>query len=289
MAEPVDVAIIGAGGAGYPAAFLLDAAGRRVLLADPIGNLGGDCLAEGCVPSKAVREAALSYRRARYGPLASPAWDSASVWQAALQHKDAVQKQRYEQHRKELAASSVEFVAGRARVVARNEIEVETDGGEVRRVGFRDVVVATGAAPSRLPIPGAELAATSHDLFRVGADLPFPERPVIIGGGYIGVETAVMLEHLGAAPSSSSSPTSSSPGSTESSPSSWHARSAGGSVSSSAPRPPASSGPVPTSWCDTDPSRITRASKRRARCQVTWSSWQPAGPRCFQRASSTSR
>lgn len=207
MAEPIDVAIIGAGGAGYPAAFLLAAAGRRVLLADPIGNLGGDCLAEGCVPSKAVREAALSYRRARYGPLASPAGlkqpnerDSASVWQAALQHKDAVQQLRYEQHRKELGASSVDFVAGRARVVAGTEIEVETDAGEVRRVGFRDLVVATGSAPSRLPIPGAELAATSHDLFRLGADLPFPGRPVIIGGGYIGVETAVMLEHLGAAP-----------------------------------------------------------------------------------------
>ncbi|MDE3141780.1 MAG: FAD-dependent oxidoreductase, partial [Pseudomonadota bacterium] len=47
----VDVLILGAGGAGYPAAFFLARSGNSVLLVDPIGNLGGDCLAEGCVPS----------------------------------------------------------------------------------------------------------------------------------------------------------------------------------------------------------------------------------------------
>ncbi|OIQ79730.1 dihydrolipoyl dehydrogenase [mine drainage metagenome] len=46
-------------GAGYPAALFLAQAGKSALMVDPIGNLGGDCLAEGCVPSKAVREAAL--------------------------------------------------------------------------------------------------------------------------------------------------------------------------------------------------------------------------------------
>lgn len=61
----VDVVVIGAGGGGYPAAFLLDAAGRSVVMADPVGNLGGDCLAEGCVPSKAVREASVVAAQAR--------------------------------------------------------------------------------------------------------------------------------------------------------------------------------------------------------------------------------
>lgn len=205
LANPVDVAIVGAGGAGYPAAFLLAAAGRRVLMADPIGNLGGDCLAEGCVPSKAVREVALSYQRARRGPLADLAGlrapvESGSKWHDILKHKDAVQQIRYDQHRKELEASTVQFVTGRARVVGEDELEVETAAGDVRRVGFHHLVVATGSAPSRLPIPGAELAVTSHDLFRLGADLTFPQRPVIVGGGYIGVETATILEHLGAAP-----------------------------------------------------------------------------------------
>jgi dihydrolipoamide dehydrogenase len=63
--QTVDVMVIGAGGGGYPAALLLDRAGLRVAMADPIGNLGGDCLAEGCVPSKAVRQASLERARAR--------------------------------------------------------------------------------------------------------------------------------------------------------------------------------------------------------------------------------
>ena len=53
--QQADVVILGAGGGGYPAAFLLARAGLRVVMVDPIGNLGGNCLAEGCIPSKAVR------------------------------------------------------------------------------------------------------------------------------------------------------------------------------------------------------------------------------------------
>lgn len=207
MTEHADAVIIGAGGAGYPAAFLLAGAGKRVVMADPVGNLGGDCLAEGCVPSKAVREAALAYQRARSGPLAvvagvPPADGRAAgtVWQAILRHKDGVQHQRYDQHRRELAASAVRFVTGRAWVISGGEVEVTPASGAPERFTFTDLILATGSAPSRLPVPGAELAVTSHDLFRLGADLDLPARPVIIGGGYIGMETAVMLACLGAAP-----------------------------------------------------------------------------------------
>ncbi|MGN6763415.1 MAG: FAD-dependent oxidoreductase, partial [Leifsonia sp.] len=80
------------------------------------------------------------------------------------------------------------------------ETIVVESGEGVWLVGFWIFVIGTGSAPCRLPIPGAEKAVTSHDFFRLGADLPFPARPVIIGGGYIGVELASMLEHLGAKP-----------------------------------------------------------------------------------------
>lgn len=209
MIERIDIAIVGAGGAGYPAAFLLDNAGLSVMIADSIGNLGGDCLAEGCVPSKAVREGALAYERGHGGPLSSllpsaqigaAAGSTAATWRSILKHKDAVQQTRYDQHRRELASSSVNFITGPARVVSSGELEVAAAAGPSRRFAFDHLVLATGSAPSRLPVPGAELAVTSHDLFRLGADIELPERPVIVGGGYIGMEVATILAHLGATP-----------------------------------------------------------------------------------------
>lgn len=199
--EDVDVVVIGAGGGGYPGAFVLDKAGRRVVMIDPIGNLGGDCLAEGCVPSKAVREASLVRARAqRYATfgLEGPVPDVS--WPGVLAHKDRVQHIRYSQHTGELGRSTIRFHTGRAAVLSEDTVEVREAGGATQRYRFADLVVATGSAPSRLPIPGAELALTSHDLFRLGADVAFPKRPVIIGGGYIGVEVASMLHNLGAAP-----------------------------------------------------------------------------------------
>lgn len=200
-AEDVDVVVIGAGGGGYPGAFFLDRAGHTVVLVDPIGNLGGNCLAEGCVPSKAVREAGMVRARARrqefFGLAGAP---PTVAWAGVLAHKDAVQRRRYTQHEGELARSGLRLHQGTARVVGPEEVEVEVSSGEVLRYRFQDLVVATGSAPTRLAIPGAELAVTSHDLFRLGADLAFPEQPVIVGAGYIGLEVASMLEHLGARP-----------------------------------------------------------------------------------------
>ncbi|QDZ14181.1 hypothetical protein FPZ11_04785 [Humibacter ginsenosidimutans] len=110
MVERIDVAVIGTGGAGYPGAFLLGRAGRRVLMVDPIGNIGGDCLAEGCVPSKTVREFAQAFQRARRDPLArligvcdpDEDADDSVRWSEVLAHKDAVQQSRYAQHAGEI-------------------------------------------------------------------------------------------------------------------------------------------------------------------------------------------
>ncbi|MHB1593627.1 MAG: dihydrolipoyl dehydrogenase [Streptosporangiaceae bacterium] len=200
QAEDVDVVVIGAGGGGYPGAFALARAGRRVVMVDPIGNLGGDCLAEGCVPSKAVREASLvRARTARAATFGLDGRAPAVSWPAVLSHKDRVQRTRYAQHTGEIASSAIRFHTGTARVTSERMVEVSGADGP-KHYRFADLVLATGSAPTRLPIPGAELALTSHDLFRLGADLPFPGQPVIIGGGYIGVEVASMLENLGAAP-----------------------------------------------------------------------------------------
>jgi len=191
-AHDVDVVVVGAGGGGYPAAFFLDKAGRQVVMVDPIGNLGGDCLAEGCVPSKAVREASLLRARARRQGVFGLRGGAPEIdWPGVLAHKDHVQSTRYSQHSNELAGSKIRFHAGHVRVVSDNSVEVAEASGAAVRYRFTDLVLATGSAPSRLAVPGAELAVTSHDLFRLGADIGFPAHPVIVGGGYIGVDEPV--------------------------------------------------------------------------------------------------
>lgn len=196
--DQVDCLILGAGGGGYPAAFFLAKAGLSVLLVDPIGNLGGNCLAEGCVPSKAVREAALvrglADKFAAFGLHgAKPDVD----WRAVLAHKDRVQSLRYAQHSEEIALGGALFVQAEAAIASADTARLHTPDGAVYRCGFTHLLLATGSRPVRLPIPGAELTLTSHDLFRLGADLPQPRHLVIIGGGYIGVESASMLQGLG--------------------------------------------------------------------------------------------
>ena len=195
----IDVMILGAGGAGYPAAFRLAAAGLQVVLVDPLGNLGGDCLAQGCVPSKAVREAALARASAgKFELFGLHGTQPEADWVGVLRHKDRVQALRYAQHREEIAAANFRFLAGSGRILDERRVEVSTVDGDVLRYNARYLIIATGSRAHRLALPGAELAVTSHDFFRLHADLPFPTRLVTIGGGYIGLETASMLQSLGA-------------------------------------------------------------------------------------------
>ncbi|MGC9271803.1 dihydrolipoyl dehydrogenase [Acidiphilium sp.] len=195
---PIDVLILGAGGGGYPAAFFLAKAGLSVVMVDPIGNLGGDCLAEGCVPSKAVREGALARAMSRKYTYFGLNGSTPSVdWQGVLVHKDRVQNARYTQHTQEIAESSVVFHKGTGRIIGEHEAEITIDHEENLSYRFRYLIAATGSRPHILSIPGAELAITSHHLFRLGADLSMPQRLAVLGGGYIGAESASMLDHLG--------------------------------------------------------------------------------------------
>ncbi len=196
--DVVDCLVIGAGGAGYPGAIFLAKAGWRVVMIDPFGNLGGNCLAEGCVPSKAVREAAnvrmLAMRQDFFGLRGvTPEVD----WQQILAHKDRVQHTRYAQHTDETALPNLTMLKGEAELLDESTAALHLADGSTSTCRFRHLLLATGSRPVRLPIPGAEWAITSHDLFRMGANLPKPEVLAIIGGGYIGVETASMLQALG--------------------------------------------------------------------------------------------
>lgn len=199
--QQVDVITLGAGGGAYPAAFRLARAGQRVVMVDPMGVMSGHCLAEGCVPSKAVREVAERYRQARnfdrFGLTGKLGVDFAAV----MAHKDQVQRTRYAQHARELAPleGRLSLVSGRARFEDEHTVVVETGHGE-ETYRANHIIIATGSEIFTPPLPGADLCLNSHDLYALKPNIDtLPERLVVIGGGYIGLETATFLRAFGTA------------------------------------------------------------------------------------------
>ncbi|MEY8016243.1 dihydrolipoyl dehydrogenase [Mycobacterium servetii] len=196
--DNVDVLTIGAGGGGYPAAFRLAAAGRRVVMVDPKGVMSGNCLAEGCVPSKAVREIAHHLLRHRRFQKSGLHGDVSVDYSEVVAHKDQVQTRRYEQHDAELrAAPNVALLTGTARIEDPHTVAVDTPEG-LRRFTARNIIVASGSDISVPPIPGLEHCLSSRDLYALHPSLStLPSSMLVIGGGYVGLETASFFSAFG--------------------------------------------------------------------------------------------
>jgi dihydrolipoamide dehydrogenase len=194
-----DVVTIGAGGGAYPAAFRLAKSGRRVIMVDPKGVMSGNCLAKGCVPSKTMRQAAYLARQARQADGHGFSGDLMPDYERIVAYKDSVQERRYRQHARELreAGARLSLLKGTASFVDPHVVAVETEDGEVR-IRAANIIIASGASVSLPPIQGVELCVTSHDFYALNPGVRrLPESVVVIGVGYIGLETATLLNELG--------------------------------------------------------------------------------------------
>ncbi|MGC8570551.1 MAG: dihydrolipoyl dehydrogenase [Caldivirga sp.] len=202
-ASKYDVVVIGGGGGGYHGAFELSKGGYNVLLVDDKGNLGGNCLYEGCIPSKAVSVSLYLLEKLR-GILRSVGNNDVEkirlLWENLIDHKDNVQYTRYLQHIREIKEhGNVDFVKGIARIIDNHKVLVESiDGSWSKEVEGKYLLVATGSLPIKIPVPGVELTLGSQELFGYRTKFRrIPSDVVIIGGGYIGVEVASVLSGLG--------------------------------------------------------------------------------------------
>jgi dihydrolipoamide dehydrogenase len=197
--DDIDVLTVGAGGGGYPGAFRLAAAGRRVVMVDPKGVMSGNCLAEGCVPSKAVREVAHHLLQQRRFEKSGLHGEVRVDYSEVVAHKDQVQIRRYEQHDAELrAAPNITLVTGTARIEDPHTVAVDTPEG-LRRFKARNIIIASGSDISVPPIPGLEHCLNSRDLYALRPSLStLPASMLVIGGGYVGLETASFFAAFGA-------------------------------------------------------------------------------------------
>ena len=195
-----DVLVIGGGPGGTPAAMALASAGRKVLLVEKGGGLGGTCLFEGCIPSKILRESAQRLSAIRHSDdfgLHVPKGEIDIDWHAIMERKAAILKRRSEgalQNTRQLPTLSVQF--GSAALLGPRRARIVSDGGEPEEVAFTDAIIATGSVPHLLPIEGIDLpqVITSEQLLDVQRP---PERLIVIGAGPIGVEMAQIFAAFG--------------------------------------------------------------------------------------------
>ena len=182
-----DNIIIGAGPGGYELAAALAEKGESVTVIEK-SDLGGTCLNRGCIPTKSLCASANAVLDAAFAPRLGVNVGPVSVdFDSVIARAGNV----VEGLREGVGAllGKCEVVKGEAAFVAPRCVKVAGEEYTAKRI-----VVATGSAPSALPIPGADLAITSDEALWLDK---LPASMVIIGGGVIGMEFASIFAALG--------------------------------------------------------------------------------------------
>lgn len=188
---PSDVVVLGGGSAGYATALRAAQLGLDVVLVES-GKLGGTCLHNGCIPTKALLHAAELADGAREGERFGIRSTFDGVDMAGVNsYKDGVVAGLYKGLQGLVASRGITYVQGHGRLVGPDTVEV--DG---TRYTGRHVVLATGSYSRTLP--GLEIGGrviTSDQA--LGLDR-VPSSVVVLGGGVIGVEFASVWRSFGA-------------------------------------------------------------------------------------------
>jgi dihydrolipoyl dehydrogenase len=192
-----EVLVLGSGPGGYTAAFRAADLGKKTVLVERYGSLGGVCLNVGCIPSKALLHAArviaetkeMSEHGIVFGPPAIEAGKLAA-WKESVVGRLT----------KGLAALAkqckIEVVQGVGSFASPNELSVAINDGGPITVVFEKAIIAAGSEPVQIP-------GWPHDDPRVIDSTSalqlsaIPSRLLVIGGGIIGLEMATVYHELG--------------------------------------------------------------------------------------------
>jgi dihydrolipoamide dehydrogenase len=188
--------VIGAGPGGYPCGIRLGQLGVKTLVIER-ENWGGVCLNVGCIPSKALINASHRYQEIRHADdLGFVVKGEVGIDVAKLQAwKQTVVDKLTGGVRTLLKANKVDMLHGNARLVAANTVEVDTGEGK-RKITADAIVIATGSSP--IEVKGFSFAdGPILDSTKALALPEIPKRMVVIGGGYIGLETGGVYARLG--------------------------------------------------------------------------------------------
>jgi dihydrolipoamide dehydrogenase len=188
----VEALVIGAGPGGYVAGIRLGQLKKKALVVEK-DKPGGICLNVGCIPSKALINASKIFDKIRHGADIGILADNPRVDMAKMQSwKGEVVSKLTGGVKTLLKANGCDYRTGVARFVSRNTVELVAPDGKGKTIITADhIVIATGSRP--IEIPGFKFDG-NRIVDSTGA-LDFaavPEKLVVIGGGYIGIEIGTL-------------------------------------------------------------------------------------------------
>lgn len=189
-----DIAVLGGGPGGYPAAIRAAQLGKSVALIEA-KELGGTCLNRGCIPSKALIAGAEFIGRLKDAEefgihISNMRFD----FNHLAQHKDRVVLKMRTGLEGLIASNKISLLRGFGKLVSRNEIKVT--GQDHSSIIADKIIIATGSEPRNIPAFPFDYERI-HDSTSLLALTELPKKILIIGGGVIGCEFASLYAHLG--------------------------------------------------------------------------------------------
>jgi dihydrolipoamide dehydrogenase len=198
MADHYDVVVIGAGPGGYVAAIRAAQLGLKTACVESRSTLGGTCLNIGCIPSKALLQSSEKFVEvgrdlAEHGvKVGEVSLDLAAM----MGRKDKVVTTLTRGVEFLFRKNKVDWIKGRGRITAPGRVTVAADG-KTQEIEATSIIIASGSEST--PLSGIEIdeerivsSTGALALDRV------PDRLVVIGGGYIGLELGSVWQRLGA-------------------------------------------------------------------------------------------
>ncbi len=189
MTYDYDLFVIGAGSGGLASSKRAASYGAKVAIAEN-DLVGGTCVIRGCVPKKLMVYASTFSHL--YEDAIGYGWspvESSFDWEKLVTTVDTEVRRLSQLHISFLEKAGVELISGYAKFIDSHTVEV----GDKKYTAAK-ILIAVGGEAHRIEIPGIEHAITSREIFLLKEQ---PKRLAILGGGYIGVEFACIMNGLG--------------------------------------------------------------------------------------------
>jgi dihydrolipoamide dehydrogenase len=199
LAEQFDVTIIGSGPGGYVAAVRGAQLGLKVALVEKEkdARLGGTCGLRGCIPTKALLQAAHLYEKAEhFADWGIKVENLGFDWTQVQKRKSDVVAKNSAGVSYLMKKHKITVFNGFGKIAGKGKVEVELDGGKKETIDTKNIIIATGSVVR--PIPGFEVdgkqVVNSDQILELDR---VPKSMLVMGSGAVGVEFASVYSRFG--------------------------------------------------------------------------------------------